>query len=792
MARYRQGEAEPVYDTVGQWVEACLQADGSLFTPERTVWAADVIEEFRQAHVMAPAPEGGSFQSNLLDQLAGTSPECWQLSAELLYVMFLIVAERTVGKETKLDLLNTLLREGGTETVVPDEVGAVLACGFVNSRGFNQARPAQIGFLTEFAAEWKRLSAEARDRAIQDPWAFKDLATRVEPHGGQLMLNALLHLVHPETFERVIVDSAKRQITKRFARFVATDAEDLDRRMLEVRRGLEQSHGSDFDFYDTGIVEQWRPDTTPWGQFVTWGARLYDRPGFDAAERDYKIGVAQAVRAALGEADGTADIEELRRAIRSSKNNLITPISKMRFKDWIDNDSAAAVAALRSATNTSVSPHERFRLLDELMPDEVSSGLHSRTRVVAFAVMVGDPEDAPPYQLTPYQKAYDLAGYAPATVASTPTEAYAHGLAFLDEFIKEAAARGLELRDRLDAQALLYELATADAPEEWDDTDRRAFRRWRGDPEIDDETEAEPADESTLRRPRGDLAGLSRKLYLGDEFLPHVRRLLDMKRQAIFYGPPGTGKTYVAQRLADAMAGVDGHVEIVQFHPSYAYEDFVEGYRPNPDTGGFRLVDGPLKRLAGRATDNPDVPHVLIIDELNRGNVAKVFGELYFLLEYRDRGLALQYSSKTFRLPDNLYIIGTMNTADRSIALVDAALRRRFFFVPFMADEEPVNQLLRRWLTDHASTMVWVADVVDEANRRMGDRHAAIGPSHFLRKDGLSDEVVEIVWKHSVLPFLEEQLVGEPERLGEFDLARLRNAVTGDDPGEPDAAPDAS
>ena len=146
----------------------------------------------------------------------------------------------------------------------------------------------------------------------------------------------------------------------------------------------------------------------------------------------------------------------------------------------------------------------------------------------------------------------------------------------------------------------------------------------------------------------------------------------------------------------------DDAVKIVQFHPSYAYEDFVEGYRPHLHNGGqpgFRLVEGPLKRLALRASENPDVVHVLLIDEINRGNIAKVFGELYYLLEYRDEAIDLQYGGgQGFSLPKNLWLIGTMNTADRSIALIDAALRRRFYFVPFFPDQPPIRGLLRRWL----------------------------------------------------------------------------------------------
>ena len=166
---------------------------------------------------------------------------------------------------------------------------------------------------------------------------------------------------------------------------------------------------------------------------------------------------------------------------------------------------------------------------------------------------------------------------------------------------------------------------------------------------------------------------------------------------------------------------------------------------------------------------------MLVIDEINRGNVARVFGELYFLLEYRgpDHEISLQYSNKKFSLPNNLWFIGTMNTADRSIALVDAALRRRFHFVPFFPDQPPVKDLLRRWLAIHKPDLLWVADdILDEANAKLDDRNLAIGPSHFMRPD-LDEEWVKLIWDHSILPYIQEQLFGETERLAEFELGKL-------------------
>jgi 5-methylcytosine-specific restriction endonuclease McrBC GTP-binding regulatory subunit McrB len=247
--------------------------------------------------------------------------------------------------------------------------------------------------------------------------------------------------------------------------------------------------------------------------------------------------------------------------------------------------------------------------------------------------------------------------------------------------------------------------------------------------------------------------------------------------------------------MANALAAGGGSVELVQFHPSYAYEDFVEGYRPaalKGGTPGFERRSGPLKRIAEAAVATPEATHFLIIDEINRGNVAKVFGELYFLLEYRKRSITLQYSpDEKFSLPENLWIIGTMNTADRTIALLDAALRRRFHFVPFFPNEAPIEGLLRRWLRKHRPELEWVADVVDHANGRLGERDLAIGPSHFLRHD-LDEQWVKLIWNHSISPYIQEQFFSEPERWQEFEFERLLRAVRRDLTATPEASDAAS
>lgn len=271
------------------------------------------------------------------------------------------------------------------------------------------------------------------------------------------------------------------------------------------------------------------------------------------------------------------------------------------------------------------------------------------------------------------------------------------------------------------------------------------------------------------------------ELLMPPEVLSEWRRMLEHRQQLIFYGPPGTGKTFIARKLAAAFTGSSSRVDLVQFHPSYAYEDFVEGYRPRKDKEGFQLVSGPLKRLATKARNAPDEKFVLIIDEINRGNLARVFGELFFLLEYRDELVTLQYTDDSegrFAMPKNLYIIGTMNTADRSVALFDAALRRRFFFVALYPDRAPIEGLLERFVARHGLGYGWLAGVLKRANAKLAQTvgpDLMIGPSHFLDPK-LDDERLQWAWEHTVLPYLEDNVADGSDVRAEFALEALKSS----------------
>ena len=423
---------------------------------------------------------------------------------------------------------------------------------------------------------------------------------------------------------------------------------------------------------------------------------------------------------------------------------------------WLNEEPAQGLSALIALwSEDDATPGERVSVFLSQVPEDPNfTGVGTRLRPVSVLLMALGPE-YPPFKITEFVSAYRSTGYPLPGADADEGQHYDHALAFLDRLVERTKALGFERpRNRLEAHSVVWMNETSEPPAE--------------DPREGDSTP-------------DDIEALAKELLLQPDFLHNIERLLDDKAQVIFQGPPGTGKTYVARRLAQCLAGARDRVRLVQFHPSYAYEDFVQGYRPTLDDEGrasFALRDGPLVQMADKARREPGTRHFLVIDEINRGNLAKVFGELYFLLEYRDEAMRLQYSDKPFELPRNLYIIGTMNTADRSIALVDLALRRRFHFVEFHPDRPPVEGLLGRWLDSNAEGLEWVGDIVELANQKLANREAAIGPSYFMQDD-LTEEKVELTWEHNVLPYIEEQLYGQHDRLAEFALDRLRSELSG-------------
>ncbi|GAA4002837.1 hypothetical protein GCM10022408_12890 [Hymenobacter fastidiosus] len=290
----------------------------------------------------------------------------------------------------------------------------------------------------------------------------------------------------------------------------------------------------------------------------------------------------------------------------------------------------------------------------------------------------------------------------------------------------------------------------------------------------------EPAANYTPASQPYSLARARQELFIPDQALDEARAALHRRRNLILQGPPGTGKTFLARRLAWLELGATdtARVELVQFHPSYSYEDFIQGFRPDAH-GAFHLTDGVLPELCRKALNDPGQPYFLLIDEINRGNVSRIFGELLLLLEADKRGPAhavrLPYApagAPRFFVPENLFVIGTMNTADRSLAPLDYALRRRFAFVRLEPEFGPA---LRQFLADKGVPEPVISRLtarLTELNQTIADDPELgpdfqVGHSYFCQppsEPAAAQAWLTLILEQEIGPLLDEYWLDQPAK----------------------------
>jgi len=697
-------------------IDSGLGKDDSLLTPGRPVWTMANLDDLVRDYVDRPDAGPGSFFQKLEHQLADSSPAAVQLFAELLILNVLPITD--LDGTSKVKQVEYVLKLSSARVSLPSDVEAALLSGGVFPyRSFITYRWAQIVYLIQFARHFKSLPEHRQVDALADPLIFREEVKAV-PTEQAVQRQSLLYLAFPHFYLPVVDIEHRTLLRDRLAgKYLATSSGDLDTDIAQIYEAITDAEGGHVDLYAKPWIDRWLKRAEPTVRHA-WKVHGSNVKGQDMVPIWRQQGTISLAASRLRPVD--------------------TDVSRDELKAFVDEDYRSSGYA------------QRQEKLDEFFA--FLGRMHTQDLVVTvsqgkvyFGIITGDVEfvesDDGRSNLRRPVKWYDTS----LRLTDLPSEVSAR-LSFQGAL--------LDLSQHLETLVALAE---------------RKFP---------------PAGTGAVQLPDA-TAELAERLYVPRKWLHECVALLRDRPQLIFYGPPGTGKTYIAQELARHLAP-EGNVKIVQFHPAYSYEDFFEGYRPMDQSGGqigFALKAGPLRRLAEHAVENPEAPHVLIIDEINRGNLAKVFGELYFLLEYRDESIDLLYSSdntEPFSLPKNIIILGTMNTADRSIALVDSAIRRRFAFLPLHPSEAPINAILRKWLAD-TNHPAEAAGLLDELNARIDDPDFKIGPSYFMRSAvyDSNGHGLERMWRTAILPLLEEHHYGDSavDVEARYGLQAIRNAV---------------
>ena len=707
-SRVTGNRAEGVYSAAKAWVDRGLRSDGSLFTSGTNIWSRELLGELHDRFLNRPDEGSRPFLEKLQDQLEGSPPEVFQLMGEVLYIHYLLL-------DRNEQAVRTVLGWSPNPVGLPTDLASALRLVRINTGLGRNNIPFQVGTLIESVEQWKDLESGRRNYLLEDPWAFKEFlfSRRFESRllvnnqkRGDLERHLLLHIVFPDTFEPMLQNDKQRIVrSPEFAKFISTASTDTDRKIQEIRLGLEAQWGRDFGFYDDGVSSLWRNGTasSPWDMFVN-RAKAYVASGkLDSEETDFKLKIGErlteARNAVLEQSDGWQ--VKVKRGI---SGNLIFSIEQAKFRDWIDESPDDALLALQALwTRAESALRERISDFCSLLPRSASSGSGSRTAVVAVLLMGLDAEEFPPFRVSVFDPAYDQVGYARPAQDAAEAEIYEHALGFLDRFMDEASGRDLKLRHRLDAQSVVWALDRSRVEDSEENTESE-------EDDIDlsfleDETDLPPLQDPETEPPYSLDDIINDGCFLQPDELERMLGRLRNRKNLILQGPPGTGKTWLAKRLAYALVGSRSvrRVRPYQFHPNLSYEDFVRGWRPSGD-GRLTLIDGPFLEAINDAAKEPSLDFVVVIEEINRGSPAQIFGEMLTLLEGDKRtsqeAMALsypQYPGERVHIPPNLYVIGTMNVADRSLALVDLALRRRFAFI----DLEPaLGDPWRNWVNE--------------------------------------------------------------------------------------------
>lgn len=758
---------EALYAAAQRWAERCLIASASILSDHQSLWSLANFDELNRRFVQNIDEGSGNFLEKLKGQLSGGSPQCHQLMAELMWSLNLFPSN--IGSDSKRRTVSEIWSWSGValRTDHPYLSDAVLVGIGSAGTAFNTHRWRELSFGINILRELRTRDANEQRQILTDPWRFLEWLQSQPGASQRQLLHILPHLIFPETFERISSAGDKLKILLAFTddpKLVWRNrpAVEVDRALLQLRKKLEADGGGPIDFYSAELRPRWKETPTT--------ASL----GYDSSQNSF-----------------SASLEEFLNAYGNARAGAFTtsgPVDKSmgQLRQWLQ---CCPPVSARPSIKVKLSVGQGgwtktpwIALLDERVTTSTQRGIY-----IVFLIA----EDLTRVYLTLNQGMTDLVArlgqrggveeMLRVSETSRPRIADIVAEQFkLDNDISLAsdtfAARNYEV-----GTIANLELTRGDFPDDDLITERLATLLTAYDqlieaPQIETMQDAAPAfgPDQALK-----------EIFLEKSEVENIIEIWTAKKNIILQGAPGVGKSFIARRLAHCLIGSEDNtrVRIVQFHQSYSYEDFVRGYRPFDGTG-FTLKDGIFFEFCQRAAQDLNRPYVLIIDEINRGNLSKILGELMFLIEHDKRGpkwsMRLAYMREEepdFFVPKNLYLLGMMNTADRSLSLVDYALRRRFSFVsmePKFASPKFRAHISAKGVPDILADRI--VQRMEELNKEIGSDRVNLGPGFRIGHSFFCPGEIPVdpenwyerIIRTEISPLLEEYWFDDPVKVDQW------------------------